>query len=83
MNDPTSAEEDLADAERVLAGDARAFEGIVCRWQGPLINIGVGIALTIFLWFLVGPKVALCGLIPGLVGVAMMVYVFYMAAPVE
>jgi hypothetical protein len=50
---------------------------------GGLINIGVGIALTIFLWFLVGPKVALCGLIPGLVGVAMMVYVFYMAAPVE
>jgi hypothetical protein len=50
---------------------------------GGLINIGVGIGLLIFLWFLVGPKVALCGLIPGLVGVAMLVYVFYMAAPVE
>lgn len=34
-----NASEDLADVERVLAGDARAFEGIVRRWQGPLINM--------------------------------------------
>jgi RNA polymerase sigma-70 factor (ECF subfamily) len=34
-----SASEDLADVERVLAGDARAFEGIVRRWQAPLINM--------------------------------------------
>ena len=33
------ATEDLADAERVLAGDVRAFEGIVRRWQGPLVNM--------------------------------------------
>lgn len=31
--------EDLADVERVLAGDAAAFEGIVRRWQGPLVNM--------------------------------------------
>jgi RNA polymerase sigma-70 factor (ECF subfamily) len=31
--------EDLADVERVLAGDVRAFEGIVRRWQAPLINM--------------------------------------------
>lgn len=31
--------EDLADVERVLAGDAAAFEGIVQRWQGPLVNM--------------------------------------------
>jgi RNA polymerase sigma-70 factor (ECF subfamily) len=31
--------EDLADVERVLAGDVRAFEGIVRRWQGPLVNM--------------------------------------------
>src|SRR5580698_5029703 len=31
--------EDLADVNRVLAGDARAFEGIVRRWQGPLVNM--------------------------------------------
>lgn len=30
---------DLNDVERVLAGDARAFEGIVRRWQGPLVNM--------------------------------------------
>ncbi len=42
MNAATSAEKnqaDLADIERVLAGDAQAFEGIVRRWQGPLINM--------------------------------------------
>lgn len=35
----TSATEDLADVERVLAGDAAAFAGIVRRWQSPLINM--------------------------------------------
>jgi RNA polymerase sigma-70 factor (ECF subfamily) len=34
-----SAAEDQADVERVLAGDISAFEGIVRRWQGPLINL--------------------------------------------
>ena len=32
-------EQDLADVDRVLAGDAQAFEGIVRRWQGPLVNM--------------------------------------------
>jgi RNA polymerase sigma-70 factor, ECF subfamily len=36
---PTSATEDLADVDRVLAGDVQAFEGIVRRWQGPLVNM--------------------------------------------
>jgi RNA polymerase sigma-70 factor (ECF subfamily) len=30
---------DLAAVERVLAGEAQAFEGIVRRWQGPLVNM--------------------------------------------
>lgn len=34
-----SADEDRADVERVLAGDASAFEGIVRRWQKPLVNL--------------------------------------------
>jgi RNA polymerase sigma-70 factor (ECF subfamily) len=34
-----NASQDLADVERVLAGEARAFEGIVRRWQGPLVNM--------------------------------------------
>jgi RNA polymerase sigma-70 factor, ECF subfamily len=33
------AAEDQADAAHVLAGDTRAFEGIVRRWQSPLINL--------------------------------------------
>ena len=39
MHAATSAEEDLADVERVLAGEVQAFEGIVRRWQGPLVNM--------------------------------------------
>lgn len=34
-----SAAEDLEDVERVLAGDVSRFEGIVRRWQGPLVNM--------------------------------------------
>jgi RNA polymerase sigma-70 factor (ECF subfamily) len=34
-----SAAEDLNDVEQVLAGNISAFEGIVRRWQGPLINM--------------------------------------------
>ncbi len=34
-----SETDDRADVERVLAGDVQAFEGIVRRWQGPLINM--------------------------------------------
>jgi RNA polymerase sigma-70 factor (ECF subfamily) len=33
------ADADLADVTRVLAGDVEAFEGIVRRWQGPLVNM--------------------------------------------
>lgn len=32
-------ERDRADVDRVLAGDVNAFEGIVSRWQGPLVNM--------------------------------------------
>jgi len=39
MHAAISAEEDLADVERVLSGDVQAFEGIVRRWQGPLVNM--------------------------------------------
>ena len=39
MHAAISAEEDLADVDRTLAGDVQAFEGIVGRWQGPLINM--------------------------------------------
>ena len=34
-----SASDDQTDVERVLAGDVSAFEGIVRRWQGPLVNL--------------------------------------------
>lgn len=33
------AAEDQADVNRVLAGDISAFNGIVRRWQGPLVNL--------------------------------------------
>ena len=34
-----SASEDQADVEKVLAGQISAFEGLVRRWQGPLVNL--------------------------------------------
>jgi RNA polymerase sigma-70 factor (ECF subfamily) len=33
------AADDLADVTRVLAGNVQAFEGIVRRWQGPMVNM--------------------------------------------
>lgn len=40
-NEPAKdkAAEDLVDVERVLAGDVQAFEGIVRRWQRPMVNM--------------------------------------------
>ena len=35
----SSPDADLLDARRVVAGDVAAFEGIVRRWQGRLINL--------------------------------------------
>ncbi|MGA2570941.1 MAG: hypothetical protein ABSF23_10520 [Terracidiphilus sp.] len=51
-----------------------------------LINIGVGVGLVIFLRGLIGgghDSPYLCGLIPGLIGVAMLIYVYLLAAPIE
>lgn len=61
----------------------KAREGVKI---GGLINIGVGVALVIFLRVLLGTghgSPYLCGLIPGFIGVAMLVYVFFLAAPIE
>jgi len=51
-----------------------------------LVNLFIGVALTIFLRSLVGGGSGspwLCGLMPAMVGVAMLIYVFAMARPVE
>ncbi len=54
---------------------------------GGLINIGVGIALIIFLRVLIGAHEEnspyLVGLIPGFIGIAMLIYVYFLAAPIE
>ena len=39
QNVSAAREADLADVERVMGGDVNAFEGIVRRWQGPLVNM--------------------------------------------
>jgi RNA polymerase sigma-70 factor (ECF subfamily) len=36
---PDLDDPDAGDVARVLAGDAGAFDGIVRRWQGPLVNM--------------------------------------------
>ncbi len=53
---------------------------------GGLICVGVGVALVIFLRVIAGHEADnpyLVGLIPALVGVALLVYVYAMAAPLE
>jgi hypothetical protein len=61
-------------------GRVKSREGMKA---GGLINIGVGIALVIFLRGITGPAIALCGLFPGLIGVGMLVYVYVLAAPLD
>jgi RNA polymerase sigma-70 factor (ECF subfamily) len=39
MREQVNASADQADVDRVLTGDSAAFEGIVRRWQGPLVNL--------------------------------------------
>ncbi|MGB6974442.1 MAG: hypothetical protein WBD67_07150 [Terracidiphilus sp.] len=56
----------------------RAREGLKI---GGLINIAVGVGLVAFLHALIGGGVYLCGLIPGFIGVAMLVYVYLLAGP--
>lgn len=51
---------------------------------GGLVNIGVGLALLIFLRALVHDQpVYLCGLIPGFVGIALLIYALFLAPPLE
>jgi hypothetical protein len=51
---------------------------------GGLVNIGVGLALIVFLHMLIpNEAVFLCGLIPAFIGVALLLYVFLLAKPVE
>lgn len=65
--------------ENDLLKRTKAREGL--KISG-LINVGVGIALLIFLHGLLpGTAIYLCGLIPGLIGVGFLVYVYFLAAP--
>jgi hypothetical protein len=67
--------------EQDRMGRARKREGMKI---GGLINIGVGVGLMIFLHALVtDAPVYLCGLIPGLIGVALLTYALLLAPPVE
>jgi len=51
---------------------------------GGLINVGVGVALCIFLFSLGGKDSPyLCGLFPGLIGVGLLTYVYFLAPPIE
>ena len=70
----------LREEERIKAIKQR--EGLKI---GGLVNLGVGIGLSVMLYSIAdgnhGPY--LVGLIPMLLGVALLVYVYVMAAPVE
>lgn len=67
----------LREQERIAS--IRTREGLKI---GGIINIGVGIGVTIFLYALLdGKPIFLCGLIPTLIGAAMLVYVYVLAEP--
>jgi len=84
----SAAVELLREDERIKRTKSR--EGLKI---GGLINIAVGIGLMIFLHALfsgggsisngVPGSVYLCGLIPGLTGAAMLVYVYLLATPLK
>jgi len=59
--------------KRRMKGEGLKLGGLIC--------VAVGAATVIFLRFQGGPYLA--GLIPGFVGVAILVYVYFMSAPVE
>ena len=51
---------------------------------GGLINLGAGLGVMIFLHELLkGTAIYLCGMIPALIGLGFLVYVFLLASPVE
>lgn len=67
----------LYEQERIRA--IKQLEGMKV---GGLVNVGLGIALLIFLRFLLGGAPGspyLCGLIPAFIGVALLVYALFMA----
>ena len=59
--------------ERRMKGEGLKFVGLIC--------IAVGVGSWIFLQVQGGPYMA--GLIPGLIGVAMLIYVYVLARPVD
>lgn len=65
---------------------ARAFKQREGLKIAGLINLGVGVGLSVMLYSIAGHDSGnpyLVGLIPGLIGVAMLVYVYVMAAPLD
>jgi len=50
---------------------------------GGLMNIGIGLGMVLGLPKLIGLKVAMAGLIPAFIGVALLIYVYFLAAPLE
>lgn len=50
---------------------------------GGMVNVGVGVGLGLMLYTLGAKEATFVGAIPGMIGVAMLVYVYLLAAPVE
>jgi hypothetical protein len=75
---PKAAIELLREEERL-----KMLQGRENLKIGGVVNLGVGIGLVILLRALVSWSVAMSGLIPILIGVGLLVYVYALAAPVE
>ncbi|MGD0630413.1 MAG: hypothetical protein ABR987_13740 [Terracidiphilus sp.] len=50
---------------------------------GGLTMTAIGAGTMALVWVLAGPKVSVCGLVPLLMGLAMLAYVYFLAAPIQ
>jgi hypothetical protein len=73
-----SAIEFLREQNRIV--QLKTIEGLKI---GGLIMTAIGAGTVALLWVLAGPTVSVCGLVPLLMGLAMLAYVYFLAAPVQ
>ena len=72
-----SSIEFLREQNRVV--QYRTIEGLKI---GGIIMVGIGLGVVILLYVLTGPAVSTCGLVPLFIGLAMLIYVHFLAAPI-
>jgi hypothetical protein len=73
-----SSIEFLREQNRIM--QMKTIEGLKI---GGVIMVGIGLGVVVLLWVLTGPAVSTCGLVPLFIGLAMLIYVHFLAAPIQ